>query len=85
MKIHYRWHPLFGQELILQRVAKFPRGEYVFCELPNGTVAGLPAWMTEVSACAAVEAGDVMASAEALAELRDLVSTVMRRGVDHWR
>jgi hypothetical protein len=27
VRIQYRWHPLFGQNLRLQRMATFPRGE----------------------------------------------------------
>src|SRR5580692_11679920 len=73
VRIQYRWHPLFGQDLKLQRIARFPRGEYVFCELPDGTIAGLPAWMADPAVCGAVEVGDVMASAGALAELQDLI------------
>src|SRR5580658_2030123 len=77
VRIQYRWHPLFGQDLKLHRTARFPRGEYVFCELPNGTIAGLPAWMTDPGTCASIEVGQVIASAEALIELRSLMDRVM--------
>src|ERR1700744_428696 len=79
VRIQYRWHPLFGQELRYQRTSKFPRGEYVFCELPDGTLAGLPAWMTDPSACGSIDVGNAMASAESLVELRGLIDRVMSR------
>src|SRR5215467_15007838 len=72
-----RWHPLFGQDLKLHRTAKFPTGEYIFCELPDGTIAGLPAWMTDPSRCGSIEVGKVVTSAEALSELRGLLERVM--------
>jgi hypothetical protein len=78
-RIQYRWHPLFGQELKLQRVARFPRGEYVFCELPDGTIAGLPAWMTDATVCGSIKVGMAMVSAEALAELRGVLRAAQER------
>jgi hypothetical protein len=41
VKIHYPFHPLNGQNLRVQRRAKFPRGEYIYCELPDGTIGGV--------------------------------------------
>ena len=76
VRIYYRWHPLFGRYLRLRRRAKYPRGEYVYCELPDGTVAGLPGWMTDSSACSVLDLGTAMPSATALAELRLLVDSL---------
>src|ERR1019366_6642802 len=47
--IHYSWHPLHGQVLPVHRRAKFPRGEYVFCQLPDGTLGGFPSWVADPS------------------------------------
>ena len=33
IKIHYQFHPLFGQSLRVQRRMNGPKGEYLFCEL----------------------------------------------------
>src|SRR6201999_2581164 len=81
VRIHYRWNPLFGQDLILQRIAKFPRGDYAFCELPDGTIAGLPACMIDPTVCGSIELGNVMASAEALSELHNLLDRSSRVAV----
>ena len=72
--------PLFGQDLRLERRARFPRGEYVFCKLPDGTIAGLPAWMTEAVACIGLDEGTAMPSAGALSELRSLLDSLASRG-----
>src|SRR5437667_1467679 len=80
VRIHYRWHPLFGQDFRLERRARFPRGEYVFCKLPDGTIAGLPAWMTEAVACIGLDEGTAMPSAGALSELRSLLDSLASRG-----
>src|SRR4029077_17466963 len=80
VRIHYRWHPLFGQDLKLHRTAKLPRGEYIYCDLPDGTIAGLPAWMADPTACSSIEVGKVMASAEARSELRRLMASGASHG-----
>jgi hypothetical protein len=64
-----RRNTLFGQYLRLHRTAKFSPGEYSFCDLPDGTIAGLPAWMIDPTVCSSMEVGQVMVSAEALTEL----------------
>jgi len=50
-----------------------PWGEYVFCELSDGTLGGLPAWMTDPSRVPNFTLGAPMTSAEALAELQSLL------------
>src|SRR5439155_1024738 len=42
----------------------------------TGPIAGLPAWMADPAACSSIEVGKVMASAEALTELRGLMDSV---------
>lgn len=57
-----------------------PRGDYIFCELPDGTIAGLPAWMTELEACTGLDTGTAMPSAAALSELWSLLDSLRSRG-----
>jgi len=69
IKIHYQFHPLYGQSLRVQRRAKFPHGEYIFCELPDGTIGGFPSWIADPVGASDVTVGTPLASAAALAEL----------------
>ena len=55
---------------------KYPGGESVFCELPDGTVASLPAWMTDISACSGLSLGSPLVSSSALVELRALLDSL---------
>ncbi len=73
IKIHYPWHALHGQNLRLRRRAKLPRGEYIFCDLPDGSIGGVPAWMTDASSCSDCTVGAPLVSVAALAELHVLL------------
>lgn len=53
---------------------KFPYGEYIFCELPDGTIGGFPSWIADVAAASDFTVGTPLASAEALAELCELLN-----------
>ena len=57
IKVHYQFHALFGQNLRVQRRVKFPRGEYIFCELPDGTIDGFPSWIADAAKASVVTAG----------------------------
>jgi hypothetical protein len=48
-----------------------PKGEYLFCELPDGTIGGFPSWVADVKSNG-FSVGAPMASATALTELRTL-------------
>jgi hypothetical protein len=69
IKVHYQFHPLYGQSLVVQRRVKFPHGEYIFCELPDGTIGGFPSWIADAAKSSDVTVGIPLASAAALAEL----------------
>ena len=71
--VYYRWHPLYGQSLRVWRRMKNRHGEHMFCELPNGTICSLPAWVFSPD-CASFSVGPPLACAAALVELRDLLS-----------
>ncbi len=48
---------------------KFPYGEYIFCELPDGTIGGFPSWIADAAKASDITVGPPLASAAALAEL----------------
>lgn len=76
VKIHYPFHPLHGQIVRVRRRAKFPRGEYIYCELPDGTIAGFPSWITDATKSPDFTVGAPLTSAAALAELRKLLDSL---------
>jgi hypothetical protein len=55
---------------------EFPRGEYIFCELPDGTIGGFPSWMADAAQSSTVTLGPPLASVTALAALRALLDTL---------
>jgi hypothetical protein len=65
--VHYPWHPLHGQTILVQRSVRHGR-EVWLCEQDQRTAA-IPVWMTDRVACAAVSTGPVLVSVEALTEL----------------
>jgi hypothetical protein len=76
VKIHYPWHPQHGQILRVHRRAKFPRGEYIYCELPDGTIGGFPSWITDSTKSSTFTVGAPLTSAAALVELRELLDSL---------
>ena len=83
IKVHYPFHPLHGQSLRVERKAKLPRGEYIFCELPDGTIGGFPSWIADAKKSPDFTLGPALTSAAALAELRKLLDSLhsnSRRG-----
>jgi len=73
--VHYRWHPLFGQSLRVQRRIQRGEQQLVFCFLPDGTIGALPSWMMD-PACAQYSLGEPFLAVEALIELRTLLNTL---------
>lgn len=57
----------------MQRQVKFPRGDYIFVELPDGTIGGFPSWIADVAKASEVAVGTPLVSAAALAELHTLL------------
>jgi len=56
---------------------KFPHGEYIFCEFPDGTIGGFPSWIADVSKASAITVGSSLVSASALAELHTLLGVLL--------
>ena len=76
IKIHYPFHPLQGQSLRVERRAKLPKGEYIFCELSDGSIGGFPSWIADSTKSSTFTIGPPLASAVALAELRKLLDSL---------
>src|SRR3712207_8611034 len=53
----YPFHPLHGQQLRVHRRARLLHGEYIYCELSDGTIGGFPAWMADASMVQCVSEG----------------------------
>jgi hypothetical protein len=52
--------------------------KYIRCELPDGTTASIPGWMTNADICARMSEGDPTISLDALTQLRPLIDTWLR-------
>src|SRR4051812_50227284 len=76
VKIHYPFHPLNGQKLRIHRRVKFPRGEYIFCELPDGTIGGFPSWIADPPKSPNFSVGPALTSAAAPAELLKMLDSL---------
>ena len=70
--VHYPWHPLHGQTILVQRSMRHGRDVWL-CQQDQHTAA-IPVWMTDRVACAALSLGPVLVSVEALTELAALVT-----------
>ena len=55
---------------------KLPKGEYIFCELPDGTIGGFPSWIADPTKCPNLTVGSPLTSAAALAQLRTLLDSL---------
>jgi hypothetical protein len=76
IKVHYPFHPLHGQSFRVQRRAKLPNGEYIFCELPDGSIGGFPSWIADPTEIPDFTLGPVLTSAAALTELWTLLDSL---------
>jgi hypothetical protein len=73
--VYYRWHPLFGQTLSIEKRMRDRHGDHIFCALPDGTICSLPAWMFNPESTN-LTLGSPAISVGALAELRDLIDAL---------
>jgi hypothetical protein len=55
---------------------KLPKGEYIFCELPDGSIGGFPSWIADPTKCPNFTIGPPLTSAAALAQLRTLLDSL---------
>jgi hypothetical protein len=51
------------------------KSKQLLCELPDGTIAGLPGWMMD-SACEQHSLGEPLIALDALRKLRDLLNVL---------
>src|SRR5438045_8955391 len=76
IKIHYPFHPLYGQSLRVERRAKLPKGDYIFCELPDGTIGGFPSWVADPTKRPNFSVGLALTPPAALAALPKLLDAL---------
>ena len=53
---------------------KLPTGEHIFCELPDGSIGGLPSWIANATKTPNFTVGPPLTSAAALAQLWTLLA-----------
>jgi len=74
-KIHYPYHPLFGQELEVLGSAAGER-DVVYVKLANNTTRGIPAWMFDEVICAGVRRTELpVIECDALLKLTELLDS----------
>ncbi len=78
--IAYRWHPLHGQTLCVQKRDRRHGNAYVVVQLPDDTLCALPVWMTDPAACAGMTLGPAVVSCDALLELCRFIAGQLAEG-----
>jgi len=72
VKIYYPFHPYFEEEL---KVVRQDKGNIFHVKAPDGTVRGIPIWMTDKDKCSQIkESPFPYCSLNALKDLRELLS-----------
>ena len=72
--VYYHWHPLCGLSLPVRSRRKDRGDERIYCEL-DGKIYPLPNWMLSPE-CSQFSVGPPVISAEALVELRELLTSL---------
>jgi hypothetical protein len=65
--VHYRWHPLWNQQLRIVRCKTDARGRQLFYDQRDGICGALPDWMTDAVKCAAMTVGPPVVALQAAA------------------
>ena len=74
VRVHYPFHPYYGNELEIVRVDK---DRMVHVVAPDGAIQGIPRWMTDEAICLRVkESSFPYCSIEALRSLRALLRSL---------
>ena len=76
LRIHYRYHPLFGKELEVVHKRDSRSHQEMITQLPDGTRCVLPGWMFDESYCLALpEATSAVISIQSLIQLAELLAS----------
>ena len=80
--MHYRWHPLYGRDLIVHFRVDWRSGVAFRCQVGEDDVRDrrdIPAWMFDGAACSQMQlVSEPYVSLEALRELRHLLDSAGR-------
>jgi len=88
LEVHYRYHPYFGEKVLVRRVEQRATGQFLKVQGPGGIVVSIAGWMLDPVICAAMTGGPPRVDLAALIELRLLlmgVSNRRRSGRPIWR
>jgi len=77
VRVHYRFHPLHGQDVRVVRRIRYGRDWCLDCEQLDGRIGGIPAWMTDPVVCAGVSVGEPLVEPAALVELREVLDALL--------
>jgi hypothetical protein len=80
VRVHYRWHPLYGRRVRRYYSERRASGEVVHVEAAPGVVTVVAAWMLEPLACAGMEIGAPRVALAALVDLHHLLIAQGFRG-----
>ena len=75
VRVQYRWHPLFGKDLIVKQTCRHKEEVYYIVQVADGTSALLPAWMADEAVCSGLRLGSPCCSLAALRSLRDMLQS----------
>lgn len=61
-RLHYRWHPWYGQDILTRKAGGARSASAYFCRLPNTPASSklveIPRWMFDAAECATMRAAE---------------------------
>lgn len=74
VEVYYRWHPYFGQKVLIRRVEERGTGRFLKILVPTGAVIAISGWMVDPVVCGGMTVGAPRVDLTALVELNTLVT-----------
>ncbi|WP_157949123.1 hypothetical protein, partial [Neorhizobium huautlense] len=81
VEVHYRWHPYFGQKVVVRRVEERAIGQFLHVLGPPGVVVSIAGWMIDPVVCSGMTMGTPGVALAALIELNRLVTSADKPAV----
>jgi hypothetical protein len=78
LEVHYRYHPYFGEKVLVRRVEERATGRFLKAQGPAGIVVSIAGWMLDPVICGAMTVGPPRVDLAALVELRRLLMGVSK-------
>jgi hypothetical protein len=74
VEVHYRWHPLYGQQVKVRDIEQRGGSQVVHIEAAAGVVKMIAGWMLDAAICSAIELGEPRGTVATLSELHRLLA-----------